>query len=203
MEGSIYFLLVWIMWIVATFFMRKNNPIRTKLSIYILLSIILVPYEFQWGGVHISVELLFILLISFYYVGNIKWNSIIYVIVCSFFTMIAYITIELTSIIDPVWLFLPKIWLRLGILLLFVVLIQKVIFKQILTYIIGNVLGEVVFHLILRKYGMYNEEIGNLMFLDSLMLGVFSLLSFYYIKCFLIKMEQYVLHIEKQKQKNI
>ncbi|WP_430755268.1 YphA family membrane protein [Niallia circulans] len=66
MEGSIFLFCTWCIWIITTFFMDKNNPKRTKYSIYILTAIILSPYQWEWQGKSCSILLLVVLIMSFF-----------------------------------------------------------------------------------------------------------------------------------------
>ncbi|WP_400242027.1 hypothetical protein AB3U99_14565 [Niallia sp. JL1B1071] len=202
MEGSIFLFCTWFIWIITTFFLHKDNPKRTKYSMYVLIAIVLSPYKWEWHEISCSVLLLSILIISFFYTGRLRWKTAIYIIVSSFFMMLAYTTYELMAIIDPIWVFLPDPWLKVSILFVLVILLHKNIVCQILTLLIGSITGEILLSSILRNYQM-EYYIGSMTFFDFLMLGVVGFLSLFYIRMTLVKWEQHVFMIEKERQKNI
>lgn len=202
MEGSLFFLFSWSLWIVTTFIMDKQNNIRTKYSIFILLFIITIPYGVQWGEQRISIVLISTLFISFYYISKLKWKSRMYVCVCSFFLMLAYVVFELMAILDPIWLLMSREWLKAVVMLVLVLILQKDLYCQILTLLVGNIIGEITFGLITRSFSMY-AEIGSLLFFDSLLISVVSVITIFYIKYGLNKIEKYVTLLDKERTKNM
>lgn len=191
MEGSIFLFCAWFIWIVTTFFLQKDNPKRTKYSIYVLIAIVLSPFKWEWHEISSSVLLLSILIISFYSTGRLRWKTAIYIIIASFFTMLAYATYELMAIIDPIWVFIPGPWLKVCILFVLVILLHKNIVCQILILLIGSSTGEILLSSILRNYQM-EYYIGSMSFFDYLMPGVVGFLSLFYIRMTLVKWEQHV-----------
>ncbi|MFP3722784.1 hypothetical protein SFC57_03665 [Niallia circulans] len=202
MEGSIFLFCTWCIWIITTFFMDKNNPSRTKYSIYILTAIILSPYRWEWQGISCSILLLIVLIMSFFYTGTLRWKNCIYTIISSFFMMLAYVTYELMAILDPVWVFIPGVWLKTSILFTFLILLHKNIFCQILVLLIGSINGEMVLSFLIRNYQM-DYSIGSMAFFDFLTLGLLGLISLYYLKITLARWENYVFLLEKERQKNL
>lgn len=202
MEGSLFFLFSWIIWIISTFFMNKHNKVRTKLSAFLLLFIIVMPYGLHWGNQRISVGLFITLFFSFYYISKLNWKSRIYVSACSFFSMMAYVVFELMAILDPIWLLLPKEWLKAIVMVVLVLFLHKDIYSQILTLLTGNIIGEVTFGLITRYFSM-NAEIGSFLFLDSLLTSMMVIITISYMKDLLSKLEKHVSFLEKERTKNM
>lgn len=202
LEGSIFLFCTWFIWIITTFFMDKDNKKRTQYSVYILVAIILSPFKWEWQNGSCSVLLLIILIISFFYTGRLHWKTSIYIVLSSFFMMLAYTTYELMAIIDPIWVFLPDPWLKACILFVLVILLHRNFICQMLTLLIGNISGEILLNGILSNY-QREYFIGSMSFFDFLMLGVLGFLSLFYIRKKLVKWEQHVFMLEKERQKNI
>ncbi|MEM5592481.1 hypothetical protein AAHH67_13550 [Niallia circulans] len=116
--------------------------------------------------------------------------------------MLAYVTYELMAIIDPVWVFIPGVWLKTSILFTFLILLHKNIFCQILVLLIGSINGEMVLSFLIRNYQM-DYSIGSMAFFDFLTLGLLGLISLYYLKITLARWENYVFLLEKERQKNL
>ncbi|WP_312098578.1 hypothetical protein [Niallia sp.] len=202
MEGLIFLFCTWFIWIITTFFMDKENQKRTEFSIYLLLAIVLSPFKWEWHDISCSILLVVILIISFFYTGRLRWKTAIYIIISSFFMMLAYTTYELMAIIDPIWKFLPDPWLKASMLFVLVLLLHKNIVCQILILLIGSINGEILLSGILRNYQM-EYSVGSMTFFDFLMLGVLGFLSLSYIRKILVKWEQHVFMLEKERQKNV
>lgn len=202
LEGSLFLFCAWFLWIITTFFMDKENKKRTKYSIYILVAIILSPFRWGWTNGSFSVLLLVILIISFFYTGRLRWKTSIYIVISSFFMMLAYTTYELMAIIDPIWVLVPDPWLKACILFILVILLHRNILCQMLILLIGSINGEILLSGILSNY-QREYFIGSMAFFDFLMIGVLGFLSLFYIRKKLVKWEQHVFMLEKERQKNI
>lgn len=202
MAGSIFLFCTWFLWIFTTFFMDKRNQKRTEYSIYLLLAIILSELNWEWQHVRFSILPLVVLVISFFYTSRLHWKKSMYCIVSSFFVMLAYITYELMAIIDPIWVFIPGVWLKASVLFILVILLHRNIVCQILILSIGSMMGDIVLSFVLRSYQM-NYSIGSIHFFDSFMLGMLGMISLFYLKMTLARWEQYVFMLEKERKNNV
>ena len=200
MEGNLFFWFAWMLWLIPTFFMEKDNKHRLKYASILMIAMILYPYHFSFMGLEVSVLLFGQLMSAFLYTSRLKLSQQFYTVFTSFMTMLAYCSFQLLSILDPVWLLIDKGVLLSGMLVILSVMLHRTIACQILMMIIGSSVGEMLYGYMLHYYNM-NVEIGTPVFFDSLLLCIASITAWNIAKAFLAKWEQQIYLIEKEKQK--
>jgi len=200
MEGNMFYLFAWILWLIPTFFMEKENKNRLKYACILMTAMILYPYHFSFMGLEVSVLLFVQLMSAFIYTSRLKLSQQLYTVLTSFMIMLAYCSFQLLSILDPVWLLIDKGVLLSAMLVILSVMLHRNIACQILMMIIGSSVGEVLYGYMLHYYNMH-LEIGSPAFFDSLLLCISSITAWNIAKAFLAKWEQQIYLIEKEKQK--
>lgn len=181
MEGSMFYLVFWLLWVYLTFIVKRQNSWRLKLSVGILMMIILSPYNVKSAGFTLNMSALFLLVCAYITLNSEKTGMIFYFFVCSFIIMIAYVTFHLFELYDPVWLVFNKEWM-LGIVIgYFAILLQKNLQGRLLIIIIGTIQGEMLYACILRRF-YFPYLIGSFSFLDALSLMLLITISWSFIE---------------------
>lgn len=169
MEGSLFYWILWFVWVYLTFLLNRQNGYRLKLSAAVLTVIILSVYHIHFAGIDINLSGIFVLFLTYVTFYNEKTSSILYFFICSFIVMIAYVSFHLFEIFDPVWLIFTKEWM-LGICMGYLaILLQKNVKGRLLIMVSGSMQGEMLYAYILSRYG-FPYQIGSLAFLDALSL---------------------------------
>ncbi|MGP7816072.1 YphA family membrane protein [Niallia sp. 01092] len=200
MDGASFYWCTWVLWIITTFFMKKENKYRFAYSVCLLLAIIISPYQLNVGGFTISWLLLIILGVLFIYAASLRKTAIFSFFICVFLTMLAYCTFQLLAILDPVWMLFNQNWM----LAIFLMILARVLYsnpvKQIMLILFGSINGDILFALLLKPYHVF-YSIGTLHFFDCLLISITSIITLYIVKEYLAKWEQHIYMMEKEKQK--
>lgn len=200
MEGILFFWFAWMLWLIPTFFMEKENRNRLKYASILMFAMILYPYHFSIMGLEVSVLIAVQLMTAFLYTSKLKLSKQLYIVLTSFMTVLAYCSFQLLSILDPVWLLIDKGVLLSAMLVILSIVLHRTIASQILMMIIGSSVGEILYGYMLHYYNM-DIGIGTPAFFDSLLLCIASITALNIAKTFLAKWEQQIYLIEKEKQK--
>ncbi|MCE4047203.1 MULTISPECIES: YphA family membrane protein [Bacillaceae] len=200
MEGNMFFWFAWMLWLIPTFFMEKDNNNRSKYASFLLIAIILYPHQLPFMGMEVSVLLLVQIVSAFIYAARLRTSQQLYMVLTAFMTMLAYCALQLLSILDPVWLLIDKDVMLAVMLAILSVMLHRTMATQGLMIIIGSSVGEMLYGYLLHYYRM-DERIGTAAFFDSLLLCIASITAWNIAKVFLAKLEQQIYLIEKEKQK--
>ncbi|MFT8321633.1 MAG: hypothetical protein ABF649_12065 [Bacillus sp. (in: firmicutes)] len=200
MDGALFYWFTWMLWIVTTFFMKKENKYRCVYSISLLLAIITSPYQLTFLGFTVSWLLVIMLASAFVYTAFLRKGSLIYFSASVFFTMLAYCTFHLLAILDPVWILFDQKWMLAIVLMIIARLLYSNPLQQIMLIMFGSINGEIMYGLILKKYE-FTYIIGDLHYFDCLLISITVMTTIYVVKGFLSKWEQHVYIMEKEKQK--
>jgi hypothetical protein len=200
LEGLTFYWVSWFFWIVATFFMKKNNQIRLKISLYLLLLIIVSPYTVTLFNFDLSIISFFLYSPLLYITARLERLKTIYIIICSFIIMLAYVCFHLFELFDPVWLIFPRNWMLAVMLLLISLTLHGNKRHRLYIIILGSIQGEFLYAFVLSKYS-FPYVVASLAFLDVLSLtailiavwsGIEVLASFY---------ERHFNQLEREKHK--
>lgn len=200
MEGLLFYWISWSIWIYLTFVLRKNHPLRWRMSAIMLVLIILSSVHFSIGNFDLFGSGLFILFMVYLSVSNEKKGLTFYFLISTFIISIAYSTFHLFEIFDPVWLFFDRGWmlgLAMGGLTL---LLQKSFKWRLFTLLAGGVQGEIFTAFILDKYSI-SDPIGSLDFLDVCAVASIFVLLWSVIERVSAIYENHFTFTEKEKQK--
>lgn len=200
MDGQFFYWFTWMLWIQATFFLDKGHKNRLNFAILLLVAIILSPYKLSIVGFEISLLAACLYIGIFFYITTFKKTKLLYFLLSTFFTMLAYCSFHLFSILDPIWILFKKEWLLSIMLIIVARLVYNEPIKQIVLMIFGSINGDILYGILLKKY-QYSYTIGSMSFFDSLLIGMTAIIGFYTIKFYLLRWERYVYIMEKEKQK--
>lgn len=176
MEGLFFYWFAWIGWIWTTFLMSKDHFLRFRLSIWLLIMMVLSPYQFLIQGFEIHLSA--VVLMVFFIVHTYKLRYMVFGSVClsAFIIMIGYVSFLLFELYDPVWVIFDRKWMiAFGAMVLSSVL-QENIYYRVYALISGMVLGELLYAVLLRNLS-FHYPVSSLAFLDliALMLMLISI----------------------------
>ena len=141
MEGSMFYWVYWWFWIFCTFILKRQNPYRLKLSVFILTMIILANFHFTLAMFDLYASGFFLLFLSYAVVYKEKTKTIVYYLICSFIVTLAYVTFRLFEIFDPVWIVFNKDWM-MGICICYIaILLQKGLRGRLIVIASGTMQG--------------------------------------------------------------
>lgn len=176
MEGLYFYWLAWIGWILATFFMNKDNPLRMKFAVVLLAVIIAAPYKANFLIFDYHLSAIVIAFFVFFETRRIKLVSFLYLFLSSFIIMLAYTSFLMFELFDPVWvLFDRKIMLGAAGFYLALLLHKDKHFRM-LALISGFMQGEFLYAAILWRFD-FPYTAGSMAFLDLLSISVGLLLA--------------------------
>ncbi|WP_342432141.1 hypothetical protein [Neobacillus sp. FSL H8-0543] len=175
MDGSLFYWILWSLWVYLTFIMNKQHPLRFGMSACILVIIILSDVHFTVGGYQVLASGVFTLVLSYIILGKEKNGVLLYAIICSVIVTISYVTFRLFEIFDPVWIIFPKIWMMSIGLLFLGILLQNTLKRRLLIIICGTMHGEICYAFFLNRF-QFSYPIGALPYLDICVLATMLLL---------------------------
>lgn len=165
LEGSMFYWVYWWFWIFCTFILKRQNPYRLKLSVFILTMIILANFHFTLAMFDLYASGFFLLFLSYAVVYKEKTKTLVYYLICSFIVTLAYVTFRLFEIFDPVWIVFNKDWM-MGICICYIaILLQKSLRGRLIVIASGTMQGEILYAYILSKFD-FSYPIGTLAYLD-------------------------------------
>jgi hypothetical protein len=200
MEGLIFYWISWMVWIMATFFMDRNNKYRFLLSAWILFFIMLSPWTLKIFNVETGIGGLFLLVSLYIFAGRLKKLSKLYFLFCAFILMMAYVTFHLFELFDPVWVIFPRNWMLSVLLVYLAVLLQKNRMLRLPLILLGSIQGEVLYALILNQFS-FPYTIGSLAFLDIMAISVSISAVWIAVQWAVKYIEANFKHFEREKQK--
>ncbi|WP_264738412.1 hypothetical protein [Cytobacillus firmus] len=200
MEGLIFYWISWMVWIMATFFMDRNNKYRFLLSAWILFFIILSPWTLKIFNVETSIGGLFLLISLYIFAGRLKKLRKFYFLFCAFILMMAYVTFHLFELFDPVWVIFSRNWMLSVLLVYMAVLLQKNRMLRLPLILLGGIQGEVLYALVLKQFS-FPYTIGSLAFLDIMAISVSISAVWIAVQWAVKYIEASFKHFEREKQK--
>ena len=182
MEGIVFLGVVWIIWIITTFFIKRTSKHRFKISFIVLLLIILSPYEtslfdFQFNAA--AVVLYLYLVVEIVYLNR---KTGYYLFVSSLIIMLAYVSFLLMELYDPIRVIFERKWLVSFILVYLCLVLEDNKKLRYYSMLIGTLHGELIFSFILKKVNL-TYPVGTYLFFDTIasaliLLSTWTLLEF-------------------------
>lgn len=176
--GFIFYWLSWLLWIITTFFMKKEQ-LRLFLSTLILLTILGSDIYLSIGNYDLLVSFIALIIIS----GLLHANFLkpYYHLFGSFTIMIGYTSILLWKQNSFWGILISEFYLIPSICCIIIILMIKGLYSQLVTGIIGISTGEILYGFILSGYHL-PAKIGDLDFFVNLYMIVLYLLLWHIIQ---------------------
>ena len=200
MEGLTFYWLTWSFWIIATFFMKKENKTRLKFSIWLLLFICASSWVIPIFGYEVSGAGIFLSCSLFYAAARMERLKMLYSLLCSFIIMLAYVCFYLFELFDPVWLIFPRNWMLAVIVVCISFLLQRNSWGRVYILLLGSIQGEFLYALILSKYS-FPFLIASFTFLDVIALATLLVTIWNGIEYLATFYERHFNQLEREKQK--
>lgn len=202
MEGLIFYWISWCAWIIATFFLHKQNRYRTDIALFVLWSIILSPYDVSILGNDVSIISFLFFMIPFIYFVIQQNVSIFSLVICSFITCLAYVSFMLFELYDPIWLVFKREWMLTSIITFIAILLQQNFIERAMVVILGTVNGDIIFSLMLKKLSLF-YPIGALAYLDVIAMMIATLFFWTLLENVACLFDQYYFSFEREKRKQL
>ncbi|MCR2820249.1 YphA family membrane protein [Lederbergia panacisoli] len=181
MQGMIFLLIAWVIWIYATFMMDKKSTYRWPIASCALLLIILKPLTIRFYFLHISGSSLLILIICYYLSSKLPFKKQLHLLFSVFTLMVGYAGFLLFEMYDPIWMFMDRVVLTSFTLFIFgYFLYSSSVLTRILLICLGTLQGDIVFASYLSKWDM-PYLIGSMEYLDIISIIIISNLLFHFI----------------------
>lgn len=171
-NGLIFYWLCWVLWIVVTFFMKKDKQ-RMFLSYWILLLILFSNLQLSIDFHNISVS--FIIFLGGALFLHVKLPRLIYHSIISFIVSIGYIGILIWVNITPLRLFLPQLITISFLLLILIMLLTNGLLNRLGAGLFGIACGEMVYSMIMANYSI-QKTVGDMVFFDCVLIVTMLLL---------------------------
>jgi hypothetical protein len=191
MEGIYFYLFFWIIWIIATFFMKKSAW-RTMLAAASLITIILSSISLYIDGFRITLSFCFLFFLSCYFAAKQTRWQLLYMVIASLTIAFAYTSFQLLVLFDPVWIWMDRTWMLAMVLVILCFLFYENIHSRLLCLVIGGCQGEMLYSIISQKISL-SSIIGSFSFLDIMSVSA---------SCILIwaLFEQIPVYVDSKKQ---
>ncbi len=166
MEGSYFYFIAWMGWIVTTFFLKKDE-IRWKLSAVILVFIICSQITVYIASFTVSVNALILGVISFLGIALYSIWKKIYALLSALIIAMLYTSFHLLGVYDPIWIVIDRTWMLGGALVYASILLHRDRLLRLCSLYTGALQGEILVTFIFRRLH-FPYEFGSLAFFDSI-----------------------------------
>ncbi|MFX3622833.1 MAG: hypothetical protein ACE3JP_02000 [Ectobacillus sp.] len=177
MEGSYFYFFSWVGWVIATFFMKKDNRrLLTALAILLLLagSQTIIPV----GAFRISASYFILGVICLAGISKAgRWQKL-YVAISALIVAMLYAIFHFIEIYDPVWIRFERTWFLSGVFVYASLLLVRHHMMRIFVIGIGAIQGEGIVTVVLYQYGLHTD-MGAGAFFDIIACSIGILCVFY------------------------
>ncbi|WP_074597123.1 YphA family membrane protein [Sediminibacillus halophilus] len=168
MEGLLFYWICWLLWIVATFLLKKNTT-RFYLSFVVLLLLSCSNTRITIWECQLNLALVVSFLSGVLYLARKKdWIWLLFGSLCMTF---CYVGILLWELISPIWLFVPRLLMIPLIGLVLLLFLGETLIERCMVWSLGITSGEILHGLIMTSYG-FQLTIGERSFFDLLFVGI-------------------------------
>jgi hypothetical protein len=200
LEGIIFIGVAWFLWIIATFFMKRNSKERLKISFVLLMLIILSPFQLSFFDFQLNTAAVFLYLYLLVEVIQLKNKIGWYLFITSFIIMLAYVSFLMMELYDPVWVIFDRKWM-IGIILVYLCLLLEDNKKlRYYSLLLGTLQGEWIFSFILKRF-TFDYPVGDYTFFDTIGLSILLLSTWNMLELATVFLENQTKHIGRGKQK--
>ncbi|MBP1949553.1 YphA family membrane protein [Virgibacillus litoralis] len=165
-SGLIFYWFCWVIWIVVTFFMKKDKR-RAFLACWILLLILFSNLHFSINFYQISVS--FLVFLGGTLLLHVKLPRLIFHSLISFIVSIGYIGMVICINITPLRLFFPQLITISLFLVILIMLLTNGLLNRLGTGLFGIACGEIVYSMIMADYSI-PKTVGDMEFFDCVLI---------------------------------
>ncbi|PFJ12175.1 hypothetical protein COD67_09020 [Bacillus cereus] len=201
MDGSTFYVVAWVGWIIVTFFMKKDS-IRWKLGAGILFFIICSPLHVTIASFMVSVNALLLCIISFIGITLYSIWKKLYSLLSALIIAMLYASFHLLEIYDPIWIVVDRVYLLSSALVYASVLLHEDRILRLCSLYVGMLQGELLVTLIFRKLH-FPYDCGSLAFFDIVAVSTLFMAVLFWIAKTSVYMEQFKSKTRKRKARVI
>ncbi|MDQ0271094.1 YphA family membrane protein [Cytobacillus purgationiresistens] len=199
MEGLTFYWVSWVLWVIITFLLNKNQVLRLPLSIGLLLVIISSSFSIELGGIKVTFASVLLLLTLYILVGRLSKPKMAYALICHLIILLAYVSFLLFELFDPVWVIFDRKWMLSILLVYLAIMLHENRLMRVVIILMGAVNGEVLYALIISKFS-FPHTVGSLMSLDAIALSVAFVAIWNALEYSASYFEVHLNQLEKEKQ---
>jgi hypothetical protein len=200
MEGLYFYFFAWAIWIITTFIIKKSSNLRLPIACFMLIALIISPFNFTIGDYSVSYVSIFLLMVVFIRIGYFSFKKKLYYFFTSLIISIGYVSFLLFELFDPIWIFLKREWMLAFIMTYLSVLLQKNLSWRISIILTGCIYGDILFATIIHSFS-FPYTIGSMNLLDVCSLASIMLFGWEGLKISIGYFESLYHTIEREKQK--
>ena len=201
MDGSTFYFIAWIGWVVVTFFMKKDH-IRWKLGACILIFMICSPLHVTIASFMVSVNALLLCIISFIGIALYSVWKKLYSLLSALIIAMLYTSFHLLEIYDPIWIVVDRVFLLSSALVYASVLLHGDRILRLCSLYVGMLQGELLVTFIFRKLN-FPYDYGSLAFFDIVAVSTLFMAVLFWIAKASVYMEQFKRKTRKRKARVI
>lgn len=181
MDGSYFYFLMWMGWIVTTFFLKKDE-MRWKISAGILTLIICSQITVSIASFVISINAFILGGISFLGIALYSIWKKIYAVLSGLIIAMLYTSFHLLEVYDPIWIVIDRTFMLSGALVYASILLHRDRVLRLCSLYAGALQGEILVTFIFRRLH-FPYEFGSLTFLDIMAVStLFVMMASYIVK---------------------
>lgn len=173
MEGTYFYWIAWMTWIICTFFMNKTK-MRLISAVLVLILIITSNYQTHIHNIMINFPLIILLLSGYYFLATKTAKEKVYLLICTITLTIAYCSFQLFELFDPIWLIFNRKWMFSILLVYLTLMLIKEPKSRLIGVTIGACQGDILYGFVLSEF-RFSYEIGSLLFLDVVAISGFAI----------------------------
>lgn len=150
-DSVLFYWFCWILWIIVTFFMKKNR-LRTCFAVWILIFIIFSDDYIVWEGISISLSYVIMLFGTVVFIAY--FSNWFYLFFASYIVCIGYAAFLFWETVSPVWMVLPRNFMIVAFTVIISTILVKNYLSRISVSLFGMLFGELFYSLTLIGYGL-------------------------------------------------
>jgi type III secretory pathway component EscS len=155
MDGDIFLGFLWAVWLIATFFLNKQNVMRFPAAVLSLILIISFPFSVPIFSFTIKLPAVIFLAVGYYYINSLPFTRKLYMILSVMIITAGFTGALLMELYDPIWMFMDRRIILGGIVfLLGQFLYPHSLYKCLSSMVIATIHGEIILSIFLSKWGI-------------------------------------------------
>lgn len=202
MEGNTFLWLCWLVWLIATFFLKINHRMRYPIAMFALLCIILFPYQIHFVGYTVTINFVLFLCMLYFYIAKKSFQETILLAFYSLIVCISYATFILFEHLDPVLFIFGRNWMVANLMAVLAWYLHSSTSLRMLLVLSGMVHGEVMITFIFKQIGL-PYVMGAFLFLDTVARTMMLLFGWALIEKGIAFFNQHFIPLEKGRRKQI
>lgn len=150
MDGIFFYWFAWAGWVYCTFIMKRSRH-RTLFSISILLILISHGMVITSGNISLNLSFILVFIGSYLFLLKMPFKQMLYYVFGAFIVAMAFDSMLLFSMYDPVWLVVEVKWMLAGCLFILSLLLFRDSAYRPFALAAGCCQGDLVYRIIIKN----------------------------------------------------